>query len=156
MFGNSVIYMRATPSIRNAAMNLLARREHSTYELEQKLLKRFEDIQTIREAIIKLQNDGLQCDQRFAEHYLQARANKGFGKLKIQQELKQKGVADDDISNAFAKHNIDWFAVLFNQYEKKYGQLAPASLEQKARCQRFLLSRGFSFEQLSNLWRELD
>lgn len=147
--------MQSSPSIRNAAMDFLARREHSAYELEQKLIKRFDDVKAIREAISKLQEDGLQSDQRFAEHYLQARANKGFGKLKIEQELKQKGVSDSDISYAFAERNINWLDLLLNQYEKKYGQLAPENLEQKARCQRFLLSRGFSFEQLSKLWREL-
>lgn len=147
--------MKTNASIRNAAMDFLARREHSAVELEQKLHKRFDDKEAIREAIEKLQDDGLQCDQRFAEHYLRARANRGFGQLKIVQELKQKGVGEGNINIAFEQCEIDWFELLLAQYEKKYGQAAPEDLQQKARCQRFLLSRGFSFELLGKLWREL-
>lgn len=147
--------MRPTPSIRNSAMDYLARREHSALELQQKLSKRFEDCALIAEAIEKLKEDGLQCDQRFAEHYIRSRVNKGFGRLRIQQELKQKGVSDNDAAAAFGSNAIDWQNLLLEQYSKKYGELAPESLEQKARCQRFLLSRGFSFDQLNRLWREL-
>lgn len=147
--------MKSSPSIRNAAMDFLARREHSAFELEQKLSKRFDDINAIRATITKLQSDGLQSDRRFAEHYIQARVNKGFGQRKIQQELKLRGIVESCISEVFAEKKIDWLILLLQLYERKYGQQAPENLEQKARCQRFLLSRGFSFDQLASLWREL-
>ena len=57
-----------TPAdVRLAAMNLLARREHSRYELRNKLKRRYPDEVVIDEQLDRLVDERLLCDARFAE-----------------------------------------------------------------------------------------
>lgn len=142
-------------AIRRAAMDVLARRDHSGLELQQKLQNRFPDKTAIQRVIHQLQQDGLQSDRRFAGHFIRWRAGRGYGEAKIRLELMQKGVADADITEAFAENAIDWLALLQQQYVKKYGNYLPEDMAQKARCSRFLLGRGFSYSELNQLWRSL-
>jgi len=142
-------------TIRRAAMDYLARREHSRYELQQKLNTRFIDSAIIPSILDALEDKGLQSDKRFAENYIRWRSNKGFGQLHIEQDLYQKGVAEADIQYGFKENAIDWQQLIQQQYHKKYGDTLPEDSKSKARCQRFLLSRGFSFTQINQLWRSL-
>ncbi|CAA0083317.1 Regulatory protein RecX [BD1-7 clade bacterium] len=132
-------------------MNLLARREHSVKELNRKLRERFPHTEIRQEALLKLTCEGLQSDRRFSENYWRWRAGKGFGPLRIRQELRQRGVDDSDISHGREEAGIDWHAMIYRQFEKKYDGVAPSSIEEKARYVRFFQYRGFS----SDLIREL-
>ena len=67
----------------NKALDLVSRREHSRFELMQKLNKRFpETMPIIEEALDKLVVNNILDDERFVEMYLNARARKGFGPKK--------------------------------------------------------------------------
>lgn len=66
--------------IRFAAMNYLAMREHTQKELMRKLRRRFpEDISLIMPEVQHLADENLQSDTRFAENYVQYRADYGYG-----------------------------------------------------------------------------
>jgi regulatory protein len=54
-------------SIRVVAMDLLSRREHSTYELTQKLKKRGFDMDAIETALDRLQQENLLSDSRLID-----------------------------------------------------------------------------------------
>ena len=85
----------------NKALDLVSRREHSRFELMQKLNKRFpETMPIIEEALDKLVVNNILDDERFVEMYLNARARKGFGPKKIEMELYSKKVDSMLISNA--------------------------------------------------------
>lgn len=147
--------MADATAMRRAAMNLLARRDHSRYELLQKLVTRFPDKSALNEVISQLHEDGLQDDARFAQSYLRYRAARGLGPERISQELQQKGIDSATIAEAFALHETDWQLALLELYQKKYGEQKPFDINEKARCTRFLVSRGFSFAAINQLWREL-
>jgi SOS response regulatory protein OraA/RecX len=68
------------PVLRRAAMDCLARREHSFYELQQKLTKKFPDTdpELLHTIADKLRVEGLQSDARFAESYVRYRKSRGF------------------------------------------------------------------------------
>jgi regulatory protein len=142
-------------ALRRAAMDLLARREHSAYELKQKLSKRTDNQQLLDEVVAQLQEDRLQDDRRFAAAYIRHRASNGYATRFIVQELKQKGVAATDVQTALADMDIAWDDILFDLHQKKYGEQAPNDLKEKAKRSQFLLRRGFSFDQLDKLWRSL-
>lgn len=139
--------------MRRAAMNLLARRDHSSFELIQKLAPRFPDKPALKEVINQLHQDGLQDDLRFAESFVRYRAASGYGAERISQELKQKGVDAENISKAFDNNELDWQEILHDVYRKKYGDHKPSDLNEKAKRTRFLVSRGFSFAAINALWR---
>ena len=68
---------------------MLARREHSAFEIRRKLKLRDIDNDEIEQAVQRLQQEGLLSDERYAESYIHMRMNKGYGPLKIELELKE-------------------------------------------------------------------
>ena len=129
--------------IRIAAMNLLARREHSRCELKQKLRKRFHDDDLIEEQLDQLSAENLQSDSRYAESFLRQRIGRGHGPLRIRQEMRQKGIGEAAIEHAMAAEQPDWFALAEKAYHRKFGQLPPEDVRDKAKRSRFMQYRGF-------------
>ena len=133
-------------AIRRAAMDLLAHREHSLHELQQKLARRFSDRDLIDSELARLSNERLQSDERFVSTYIDSRARRYFGPAHIRRELRKRGIESAVIDSAFAEAEIDWSAVCRELTVKKFGPNSPVNLEEKARRTRFLVSRGFLSE----------
>ena len=139
--------------IRRAALNLLARREHSRQELRHKLQQRFAvEITLIENEIALLSEQGLQSDARLAEVFLRSRAGRGQGPLKIRAELKNKGVDNTTIEKVFTDFDMDWIAGIKTVVQKQFGNTPPANAKERARRIRFLQQRGFSFDQINSLY----
>ena len=140
-------------SIRNKAMDLLARREHSAQELRQKLKTRDYDADAIDEVLQALKEDRLQSDERFAESYVNHRFNAGVGPLKIRYELRQKGVADVLVDEFLEPLSEQWDELMIRQRIKKYGASIPRDYAERMKQARFLQNRGFSPESVMRLFR---
>ncbi len=130
---------------RRAAMDLLARREHSFKELVQKLSSRFPE-EDIRPAVEKLRDENLQSDQRYLEAYVRFRRNKGFGPLKIEAELYPKGLDSEQIRTCLYDEENDWLALCQQALDKRFPVLNKTNMKERAKCERFLMQRGFSHE----------
>jgi regulatory protein len=139
----------ATPTpadIRLAAMNLLARREHSVRELRNKLKRRFSDEVVIDEQISRLTLERLQSDARFAESYARQRADKGYGPVRLREELRERGVTEAEVDVALEQLKVDWRVLATRVMQKKFGLDAPVDIKEKARRARFMQYRGFAVE----------
>jgi len=136
--------------IRFAAMNLLARREHSRLELVRKLQARVEDRALLDEALDRLIDDNLLDDERFCEAFVRMRANNGYGPIRVRSELKEKGVSDELAAQYMGRHEVDWFEQVHVVFEKKYGLNPETDVKNRAKQQRFLAQRGYSFEQIKS------
>lgn len=132
------------PSLKGRALRLLSTREHSRVELERKLL-RFEQVAgELTQALDELQAKGFISEQRVAESVLHRRAAK-LGSARIRQELQDKGLDRQLIEQAVAGLKDSELARASEVWRRKYGE-PPASPAERARQQRFLLTRGFSAE----------
>ncbi len=132
---------------------MLARREHSLRELTQKLtLKGFErsDVEELLRKFVEL---GWQSDQRFAESYSRSRLNKGFGPVRIQYELKERGI-DVSIDRVF-EQQPDWQILLSELHSKKYGATAPADMKERAKRIRFFQHKGFTHDMIKQLFNQM-
>ncbi len=138
--------------LRQRAVKLLARREHTRAELARKLaaLGTPEEIDTV---LNELAGSGLQSDARFAESYLRSQAAR-LGAARLRQTLRQKGVSPDliadhveDLPDEFERARAVW--------QKKYSA-APADRSDWARQARFLQGRGFSVEIIRKLLKEIE
>ena len=139
--------------IRNKAMDLLARREHSEYELRQKLKSRDYDVDAIDAVLQGLKQDHLLSDARFAEAYVNHRFNAGVGPVKIRYELRQKGVTEV-LADEFLEPLSDrWDHLMAQQRIRKYGESIPADYAERMKQARFLQNRGFSPESVMRLFR---
>lgn len=130
-------------AIKNSALNLLARREHSQQELRAKLLVREFAREEIEQVLQILKKENLQSDARFAESYARMRINRGYGPLRISQELQQRGINNDLIAENLAQDKEFWLEKMNEVKHKKFGSKIPKDFVEKAKQLRFLQYRGF-------------
>ena len=128
------------------ALGYLARREHSTYELINKLKTKTDQTEFIPEVIAELTQRNYLNDMRFAESYSRMRSNRGYGKLRIQAELKERGIVVDP-----RLRGDDGGGDIKKIREKKFGEILPSDIKEKSRQARFLQYRGFSFDEIKRV-----
>jgi regulatory protein len=138
--------------LRQRAVRLLARREHTRAELARKLAAHGtpEEIDTV---LNELAGSGLQSDARFAESYLRSQGAR-LGAARLRQTLRQKGVAPDLIA-AHVEDLPDELDRARAVWQKKFSA-APADRSDWARQARFLQARGFSAEIIRKLLKECE
>jgi regulatory protein len=140
-------------AVYNGSLGLLASREHSAGELRSKLKKKYPEGEMHLDAVLeRLQEAGLQNDERFAEMFVRYKANKGQGPAKIRHQLRAKSVDGAVISAALSDSKYDWSELAKTVSEKKFGGSVgePLSPKERARRQRFLQGRGFGYEHIAS------
>ena len=128
--------------LRERALRLLARREHSRAELARKL----ESAGFVRDDIAPLldafEAKSWLSDRRFAESYVadhRARA----GSVKLAYDLRQRGVPDSIIETVLSDNRDSELERAREVWQKKFGS-APTDATEKARQMCFMQSRGFT------------
>jgi regulatory protein len=96
-----------------------------------------------------LQAEGLLSDARYAEAYVAARSARGFGPVRIVEELKQRGVPADARDAACPRDDAHWTALAAAAREKRFGAALPQDFRERARQARFLAQRGFASAQIA-------
>ncbi len=130
------------------AVYLLARREHSAEELKVKLDQKGFDPVIIDVVIAKLQDENLQSDDRFTESFVNERKRRGHGPIKIQHELRQKGVSSLLIQAYIDVQSHEWTQIAQLEYQKKYVNKEVNNYNEWTKRARFLQSRGFTTPQI--------
>lgn len=127
-------------TLRERALGLLARREHSRAELARKLAAHgdADDIESLLDA---LEREGLLSDDRYVEAMAHAHAGR-HGSLRLKQILQRQGVDAELAESALQHARAEDLAACQALWRRKYGK-APADLKEKSRQYRFLLARGF-------------
>jgi regulatory protein len=142
--------------IRNAAIRLLARREHSTGELTRKLHQKGFDVTAIETVLRDLRQENLLSDERFAESFVASRIERGSGPVRIAAELRQREVADELIERCLAAVDEDWAARAEVVRRKRFGRGKPDNFAERAKQARFLQYRGFRGEHLRGVFGDED
>lgn len=136
--------------VRARAMNLLARREHSRLELQQKLCTKLPEHSDLVATVIEgLQQDQLQSDERFTEAFVSSRVKKGQGPHRISLELQQRGVSSSIIGLVVDDSSFDWYQLANDVLTKKYGDKPCLDFKEQAKRRQFLHYRGFNSEHIS-------
>jgi regulatory protein len=157
--------MREKPelSLRARALQYLARREYSRAELRGKLLPHvqadadFEQAQPVGlDALLDVLLDDLAArgwlsDERAATQLVHAKRSR-FGTQRITHELRQKGIAENLISEALPQLKETELEAARLVWQKKFG-IAPQDEKEKATQVRFLQSRGFSLDVIFKVLR---
>lgn len=127
-------------TLRERALGLLARREHSRVELARKLAAHGEadDIESLLDA---LEHEGLLSETRYLEALAHAHAGR-HGSVRLKQTLQRQGIAGELAELAVLRARADDLAACRALWHRKYGK-TPSDLKEKARQYRFLLGRGF-------------
>ncbi|MCB1670020.1 MAG: regulatory protein RecX [Gammaproteobacteria bacterium] len=135
-------------SVRRAAMDCLARREHSFFELKHKLQLKFPDRDPaeIQRELERLREENLQSDRRFVEAFVRYRKSRGYGYPIIRDELRRRFVAESVIDSYLFADDSDWQLILDYLIEKRVGQGLTVEYggREHQRLVRFLQRRGFT------------
>jgi regulatory protein len=134
----------------------LARREHSSRELEQKLLRKGCSPTLARVLIADLTAQRLVSDDRFMEMLVRVRRARGHGPVRIAQELQQKGIGAGAISDQLDFSSPLWLEEIERVRTKKFGSALPCTPAERAKQARFLQYRGFTQEQIRRVLNSRD
>ena len=148
---------RTVGDLYQRALALLAKREHSRWELRRKLLSRFPNQPDyVNEVLVRLEREAYQSDARFVEAFVRMRQTKGIGAQRLRQELRMRGVEDHLIECALMP-SVDENEILqqlLPVWQKKFAKL-PSDAKEKHRQMRFLLYRGFRQRDIESLFAHL-
>ena len=103
-----------------------------------------------------LKNEKFLNEERYAQAFVRGKFNYNkWGKVKIVQALKQKGIPSDIISIGLEEINSqEYFQVLVELFNKKAkGLKAKDDYDRKAKLVRYLASKGFEQELI---WSVID
>lgn len=140
--------------IRRAATDLLARREHSETEISRKLARKGFADEIIQQVIHALTQEKLLSNERFIENYIYYRRGKGFGPLRIQAELIERGIGKELIDHHLKITDNAWFADIREAWRKRFKNKMPQDYKTRAQQMRFLYSRGFTSGQIESIFKD--
>ncbi|WP_243725232.1 regulatory protein RecX [Candidatus Thiosymbion oneisti] len=138
------------PDIGRAALKLLASREHSRGELRRKLCACGYAETEVERLIEDLADRGLVSDRRMAETYVDERVRKGFGPVRIRQELCHRGLAEELIESSLGRSTQEWLAALSKAHDKRFGPGRACDAKARAQRARFLEYRGFPAQLIAD------
>ncbi len=141
--------MRREPSLRERALRLLARREHSRAELAKKLQVHSRPGDDLEALLDDLSRRKLLSDERYAESRAHALSRK-FGAARIAHELRARGL-DKDLADKASKAARATELERAREVWRRKFRSAPKTREERARQMRFLQSRGFSFDAIRSV-----
>tara|TARA_A100001011_G_scaffold169344_1_gene178342 strand:+ start:1511 stop:1996 length:486 start_codon:yes stop_codon:yes gene_type:complete len=133
--------------IRQAAMNMLARREYCRRELEDKLSQRFADSFAVTLVVNRLRTENLQSDSRYVEAFVRSKIARGQGFLKIQAQLLHKGIDEELFKNICLEMQIDWNTLAKQVASRKIFHRKPTNHIERSKIIRFLQYRGFTLAE---------
>ncbi len=137
--------MRKKPTLRERALRLLARREHSLAELAGKL-RGYASPEELEALLEDLSRRRLLSDERYAESRAHALSRK-YGAARIAHELRAKGL-DKGLAEQTAKAARATEVERAREVWLRKFRVAPKTREERAKQMRFLQSRGFSFDAI--------
>ncbi len=139
------------------ALKVLSYRPRSVHEVQKKLKENGFDETVVHAVLERLRKDGLVEDESFARAWVENRTvfHPRSRKL-IALELRQKGVPDEVVQNALASGAMDDETLAYQsaiQYAHRLKRLEWPEFRKKLGA--YLLRRGFSFETVSPLVRQV-
>ncbi|OGT31196.1 MAG: hypothetical protein A3E87_04760 [Gammaproteobacteria bacterium RIFCSPHIGHO2_12_FULL_35_23] len=135
--------------IYHTAIKLLTRREYSAAELQQRLLQTGFAEELIMVVLIRLQKENKQSDQRFVEMLIRSRQQQGYGPVRIEYELKGKGIESELLTEFLYFEDEVWFELAKQVRQKKFGVDIPKEYKAKAKQMQFLQYRGFAMSHIT-------
>ena len=133
------------------SLDLLARREHSIWELRQKLRQRFPGFREVEPVLLRLEEQKFLCDERFSLNFVRSRmANRSWGAYRLRAELQQRGIAGQWIEQALASEvDASDLREKAEAFVRKSG--FPTDPAAKRKLAQKLYQRGFSQELINQV-----
>lgn len=136
--------------IKKKALNLIARRIHSSRELQLKLLQKRFNKKLIAEVIQNLSDNNIINDEAFAKIFVDEKSRtKHWGRSKLKGELIKRGISNDLIERVLQSEMHDDSEHLKKLVEKKANILRKRNYTDQQLKQKlfsYLMSKGFEID----------
>lgn len=130
--------------LRATAFALLAKREYSKRDLQQKLVELGANADDAEVLVDELAEQNYQSDERMAGIVVRSQIKQGRGLVRVKQALKKyhldESLAEDSLQE------VDWLQQAYQLKVRKFGTDISKDPKIKAKQIRFLQYRGFSFD----------
>jgi regulatory protein len=133
------------------AISLLSKRDYSVKELIKKVKVKFPNLKEEELKLIEgelLENKFLD-EKRAVINYFLSKIERGWGKRKIKGNLLKLGFPEELIDEVFLTVPFD-YSFIVQELEKRYRL---KNRKERERAKRFLLQRGFSFQEIHEILR---
>lgn len=144
--------------LKTKVIELLARREYSRKELEQKLILKAGNDQafTVVEVLLdRMEEVGYLSDYRFATAFIRSKANSGYGPSRILQSLYQKGIDKTTFQQVLDEEVIDFYHLAFERMQRKYSVDDLSDFKSFQKCFRHMAGRGYTSDQINYAKRSI-
>ena len=143
----------------NKALKFLSYRPRSEKEIRDKLKKKKASEETINKIILRLKENNFINDEEFVRWWIEQRTNFKPRSLRlIKMELKQKGIGQELIEETIVHlpSTIDDLESAKKLIEKRLPRYKNLSREEKfQKIARFLSSKGFSYDIIKEIFKEI-
>jgi regulatory protein len=129
-------------------LNLVSHRPRSEWELRDYLKRKDYDEDVITQTLVRLNERGYVNDLDFAQRWVESRRLlKTTSKRRLAQELRQKRIADDIISQVLESDETDERQVLRELIERKRKQ---TKYQDNLKLMQYLSRQGFSYDDIKS------
>jgi len=133
------------------AKHFCAYQERCISEVRKKLVQWKASKKQAEKVIIELIDEKYIDEERFAGIFAAGKSrNNQWGKLKIEMELKRRGIPENTVTKAISSIDTDEYsAILITLLERKsleYGNIDP--FEKKQKLIRFALGKGYTTDEI--------
>lgn len=135
----------------NFMVGLLAKREYSLKDLEEKARSRYTQ-DAIDEALQKCVDNGYQSEERYAQMLIRHMEFALYGPNKLAFEARRKGVSLELIREN--SQEVDWDELAYEALVKKYGVVV-IDYQSAPKAMAYLARRGFNSSSCSSALRRL-
>jgi regulatory protein len=126
------------------AVDYLSRAMKTKRQVKEYLLNKGYDEQIVWYCIDKLKDYGYIDDSEYSKRYISS-CSKNQGKRLVEYKLMAKGVKKEDIENAYSDVDVDSKSNA-KAVAEKYLKNKETTKENMAKAYRYLIGRGFSYE----------
>lgn len=134
------------------ALNLLSHRPRSEWELRDYLKRKAYDDELIQQVLARLESRGYINDKDFATRWVEnRRLLKATTKRRLSQELRQKHIAEDIITQVLAADETDERIVLRELVERKRKQ---TKYRDNLKLMQYLSRQGFNYDDIKSIIEE--
>ena len=130
-------------------LKLISTRYKTQKEVEKYLYEKGYVSQVVYYVISKLLEYHFIDDERYTNSFISAHKNT-FGKLKLKQQLLQKGVSESLIDSALNDENFDQIDEI-KKLAEKYMKSKEETKENYIKLFRYLLNKGFEYEDVKSV-----
>ncbi len=135
--------------LKNYVLWLLSRQDYSRRDLTYKLQKKQATDEYITQLLDWCESQNFINEERYCENFIRLHLAKNHGIKRVHADASAKGINKTLLNNQIEEMEIDWYQLARTAYNRKFSSIQEdPDQKQKAKIIRYLMYRGFNYEQI--------